>query len=524
MSDVAAALEQARLTGMTVAVWAHAAPDRLAVEGYSGARTYGELNANANRLARRLREAGIGDGDAVAMLISNRVEFLEVLQACLRIGVRLTPINWHLVGEEVAYVVADCEAKALIADVRFADAAREAAAGAPGLRLKLAVGGAIAGFDAYDGALEGRDAGDIDGPVLGKQMLYTSGTTGRPKGVYRAQNPAAQPLAVKLAETAAFRPETDLALCTGPGYHAAPLALNILFPLHAGVGVVLMDRWDAEETLRLIAQRRITHTHLVPTMFHRLVQLPEEVRRKYDVSSLRWLLHGAAPCPPELKRRIIEWMGPVVFEYYAATEGGGVFCDSHQWLSKPGSVGRVVDGVIMEIHDEQHQPVGPNTVGTIYFKAPDVGRFEYFKAPEKTASSYHGDFYTMGDKGYIDDDGYVFLTGRTAEQIIAGGVNIYPAEIDAVLVTHPAVFDVATIGVPNDEWGEEVKAVVQLREGITASPALAETLLEHCRAHLARFKVPRSVDFVPELPRLASGKILRRVVREPYWQGRKTEI
>jgi long-chain acyl-CoA synthetase len=524
MSDVAAALEQARATGMTVAVWAQAAPDRLAVEGHGGARSYGELNANANRLARVLRAAGLGAGDAVAMLISNRAEFLEVLQACLRSGVRLTPINWHLTGEEVAYIVADCEAKAFVADARFAAAADLAATGAPGLRLKLAVGGAIAGFDDYAGALAGRDGGDIADPVLGQQMLYTSGTTGHPKGVYRRQPPAAQPMTVVLQQTAAFRPGEDLALVTGPAYHAAPLALNTLFPLHAGVGVLFMDRWDAEDTLRLIDSRKATHTHLVPTMFHRLLQLPEEVRSRYDVSSMRWLLHGAAPCPPELKHRIIEWFGPVVYEYYAATEGGGVFCDSHQWLTKPGSVGRAVEGVTMEIHDQQHNLLPAGEVGTVYFKAPEIGRFEYFKAPDKTASSYHGDFYTMGDTGYVDADGYLFLTGRSAEQIIAGGVNIYPAEIDAVLVTHPAVYDVATIGVPNDEWGEEVKAVVQVRDGHAPSPALAEALIEHCRAHLARYKVPRSVDFVPELPRMASGKILRRVVRAPYWQGRKTAI
>ena len=523
MEDVAAALEQARAVGMTVSVWAQVAPDRLAVDSYAGARTYGELNANANRLARLLRAAGIGAGDGVAMLISNRSEFCEVNYACQRIGARLTPINWHLVGEEVAYIVEDSEARALIADVRFAAAAIEAAA-SDRLDVKLAVGGAIDGFDDYVTALAGHDASDIDEPVLGSHMLYTSGTTGRPKGVYRRQQSPVQPLVVVMQETAAFRPGEDLALCTGPGYHAAPLALNILFPIGSGVGVVLMDRWDAEETLRLVEERKITHTHLVPTMFHRLLQLPDTVRRRHDTSSLRWLLHGAAPCPPELKRGVIDWLGPVLYEYYAATEGGGVFSTSADWLKKPGTVGRACEGVVMEIHDEDHRSLPPGEVGTVYFRAPEVGRFEYFKDTKKTASAYHDDFYTMGDHGYVDEDGYLFLTGRSAEQIISGGVNIYPAEIDAVLVTHPAVYDVATIGVPNQEWGEEVKAVVQLREDYKPSPEMAETLIAYCGEHLARYKVPRSIDFVADLPRMASGKVQRGVIRKPYWEGQKTAI
>ena len=327
-----------------------------------------------------------------------------------------------------------------------------------------------------------------------------------------------------MQETAAFRPGEDLALCTGPGYHAAPLALNILFPIGSGVGVVLMDRWDAEETLRIVEERKITHTHLVPTMFHRLLQLPDDVRRRHDTGSLRWLLHGAAPCPPELKRGVIDWLGPVLYEYYAATEGGGVFSTSADWLKKPGTVGRACEGVVMEIHDEDHRSLPPGEVGTVYFRAPEIGRFEYFKDTKKTASAYHDDFYTMGDHGYVDEDGYLFLTGRSAEQIISGGVNIYPAEIDAVLVTHPAVYDVATIGVPNQEWGEEVKAVVQLREDYKPSPEMAETLIAYCGEHLARYKVPRSIDFVADLPRMASGKVQRGVIRKPYWEGQKTAI
>jgi long-chain acyl-CoA synthetase len=283
------------------------------------------------------------------------------------------------------------------------------------------------------------------------------------------------------------------------------------------VGVVLMDGWDAEETLRLIEKHRVTHVHLVPIMFHRLLSLPEEVRRRYDLSSLKRIAHGAAPCPVDVKKAMIDWVGPIIWEYYAATEGAGTSVESDEWLRKPGTVGRVPDAHV-EIRDEEGNPVPTGEVGTIYLRAPDEpeARFEYYKDSEKTSRAYRGDFFTLGDMGYIDEDGYLFLTDRSADLIISGGVNIYPAEVDAVLLTHPAVADSCTIGVPNDEWGEEVKAVVELKPGWEPSEELARELIEYCRDRLAHYKCPRSVAFDDDLPRHETGKLYRRLVRERY--------
>lgn len=528
MSEVADASEmtpeEAAARGMVVALHAAAAPDRPAIVSEQGNRTFAELNARANQLVRALRTGGLVAGDAVALLMSNRPEFVETVVACQRGGFRLTPINWHLSAEEIGYIVDNCEARAFVADARFADKTVEAAAMAPALICRLAAGGEIAGFTSCDQAL-GQESGDnLSDPVLGSQMLYTSGTTGHPKGVYRKKTPPATPLAMKLAETAAFEPEKDMALVTGPLYHAAPLALNLVFPMNAGVGVVLMDKWDAEETLRLVQEHKVTHTHVVPTMFHRMLQLDQSVRDRYDTSSLRWVLHGAAPCPVHVKADSIAWLGPVIYEYYAATEGGGIFVESEEWMQKQGTVGRVLEGVVAEVQDDEGRQVPAGEIGTIYFKAPAEGRFEYFKAPEKTDGAYRGDFYTMGDMGYVDEDGYMFLTGRSAEIIISGGVNIYPAEVDHELLKHPAILDVATIGVPSEEWGEEVKAVVQLAEGKEASEALKEDILAFAAEHLPSYKRPRSVDFADDLPRLPTGKIVRRQVREPYWEGREKQI
>ncbi len=509
--------------GMLVAFHARRAPDRPALISPYGNRTFAELAARAFQLARAFRAHGLAPGDAVALLCANRPEFVEVLVACQCAGLRITPINWHSTGDEVGYVVADCEARAFLADARFADAAREASGLAPKASLRLAIAGAIDGFESYDALLSEHADHELEDPALGTSMLYTSGTTGRPKGVFRRAVPRS-PLTAPLTQTAAFRPGEDLALVTGPLYHAAPLALNLSFPLAAGVGCVLMDRWEPEETLRLVAVHRVTHTHMVPTMFHRLLALPDEARARYDVSSLRWVLHGAAPCPVHVKRGMMEWLGPVLYEYYAATEGGGTFVTGEEWLGKPGTVGRRLEAQAIEILGDAGEALPAGEIGTVYFGAPPVGRFEYFKAPEKTASAYRGDAFTMGDMGFFDEDGFLFLTGRSAEVIISGGVNVYPAEVDAVLLEHPAVADVATVGVPSEEWGEAVKAVVQLVSGAVPSAELATELLAHARTRLAHFKCPRSIDFSVELPRLPTGKIVRRLVRDRYWEGRAKKI
>lgn len=517
--------EELIATGRAIAIQARRTPDRIALKSANGeTRTWSELNNRANQLARAFRAAGLATGDAMALLAHNAPEFVETWAACQRSGLRLTPINWHQKAAIIAYIADNCDARAIVVASRFAGQAEEVLKLAPRLEYKLAFGGEIAGFLNYEQEIAAQDEGELPDAETGSYMLYTSGTTGRPKGVHRPVRPVVSQLTNTILETAAFKPELDKALVTGPLYHAAPLALNLVTPLNAGVPCVLMDKWDAEETLRLIEAEQITHTHVVPTMFHRLLQLPNDVRAKYDLSSLRWVLHGAAPCPVRVKKAMIDWLGPILFEYYSSTEGGGVFITSEEWLKRPGSVGRPVAGVAIRLVNADGEQPAPGETGTIYIQAPETGRFVYYKDEEKTRSSYRDDYFTLGDLGYLDEEGYLFLTGRSAELIISGGVNIYPVEIDEVLIQHEAIADAAAIGVPNDEWGEEIKAVVELKASFPADEHTRESILAFVRDKLPGFQRPRSVDFVTELPRSAAGKVLRQAVRDPYWADRKKAV
>jgi long-chain acyl-CoA synthetase len=507
---------------MTMAVWADLKPDATFIHDPDGkTTTFGELNTTANRIVRLLRQHGLKAGDAVALVCSNRAEFVEVLAASSRGGWRITPVNWHLTADEIAYIINDCEAKAVFCEQRVA-ASATAVAQCPDLMVKVAIGGPIEGFLDYAKALAPLDGSDITDAVLGNAMMYTSGTTGRPKGVYRAQT-VVTPQAMYTMR--GYDHAASVQLCAGPAYHAAPLAFDVRGAMGAGCQLVFMDKWDSETVLRLIDEKRVSHMHLVPIMFQRLLALPDAVKAEHDLSSVIYIVHGAAPCPPEVKLAMIEWFGPVLNEYYAGSEGGaGFVISSEEWLKKPGSVGKRPALLGSKILDEAGNECPAGMPGGIYHQLPPGSGFTYYKDEAKTLANRVGDYFTMGDVGYFDEDGYLFLTGRNAETIISGGVNIYPQEVDNELIKHDAVADSSTVGVPHDEWGEQVKAVIMLKEGYAPSEELVQEILAFARANLPGFKVPRSVDFVTDLPRSEAGKIQRNKVRAPYWEGRARQI
>ncbi|WP_397534657.1 AMP-binding protein [Roseateles sp.] len=490
-------------------------PDGIAVIAPHGQRTFAQLHAHANRLSNWFRAHGLVPGDAVALLCRNRAEFIEVLLATLRSGLRLTPINSHITHEEARYIVQDCGARALVVE----DSLDAPCLAFDGL-CRLVIDGV--GPENYAEGLAGSDVRVLQPPQAGTLMLYTSGTTGRPKGVFSGRPDVVEP---QFAGTLVNYRPGDMAMCCGPAYHAAPLLSDIRWPLASGVPILMIEKWDSQQVLKLMAQHRVSHAHMVPTMFQRLLALEPTIRTSFDLSALRFLVHGAAPCPVELKRAMIDWVGPVLYEYYAATEGGNdLLVDSHQWLLKPGTVGQVNPALGTCILDDSGQEVGPGVIGRVYFAAPAVGRFEYYRDPEKTAATYEGNRFTLGDMGYVDADGFLFLTGRAAECIISGGVNIYPVEVDQTLLRHPAVREICTVGAPDDEWGERVVAVVVVAPGYTPNHKLAAELTAFAAQHLARFKCPRQIVFDTALPQTATGKLLRNQVRQRFWQGRDKAI
>ncbi|MFF8600226.1 acyl-CoA synthetase [Streptomyces sp. NPDC015238] len=504
--------------------WAQATadPDRTVITAPDGEQwSAGRLHTAANRLVHGLRAAGLERGDAFAVVLPNGVEFLTAYLAAAQAGLYLVPVNHHLVGPEIAWIVADSGAKVLLAHERFAEAATAAAeeAGLPaGQRYAV---GTIPGFRPYAELLDGHPGTPPADRTLGWVMNYTSGTTGRPRGIRRplpGRTPEESHLGGFLG-IFGIRPfDGNVHLVCSPLYHTAVLQFAAA-ALHIGHPLVLMDKWAPEEMLRLIDTHRCTHTHMVPTQFHRLLALPEEIRGRYDVSAMRHAIHGAAPCPEHVKRAMIDWWGTCVEEYYAASEGGGAFATAEDWLKKPGTVGRAWPISELAVFDDEGRRLGPGELGTVYMKM-STGGFRYHKDEAKTASNRIGDFFTVGDLGLLDEDGYLFLRDRKIDMIISGGVNIYPAEIEAALLAHPAVADAAAFGIPHADWGEEVKAVVEPAEGHEPGPALAAALLDHCAARLAGYKRPRSVDFTAHMPRDPNGKLYKRRLRDPYWEGR----
>jgi long-chain acyl-CoA synthetase len=506
---------------------AAATPDKPAVimAGSGRVVTFRELDEESNRLAHLLRAEGLRPGDHVAFMLENHPSFLAIAWAAQRSGLYYTAISSRLQADELAYILGNCGARVFITSARLAEVAAPAAEQVPGVAVRLMLDGTVPGFASYEERTAGQPTGPIPDECEGVDMLYSSGTTGRPKGVKPklSKAPMGTPNMLYGLVSALFPPdEGSVYLSPAPLYHAAPLRYCLTFH-RFGATVVVLERFDAEEALRAIERYRVTHGQWVPTMFIRMLKLPPEVRSAYDLSSLRYAVHAAAPCPVEVKRQMIEWWGPILHEYYAGTEGNCfVYADSPAWLAHPGTVGRPLLG---EIHvcDEAGEELPVGRTGTLYFGGGPV--FEYHDDPAKTASSRDPKgrgWTTLGDVGHVDEEGFLYLTDRLSYMIISGGVNIYPQEIENLLAVHPKVADVAVIGVPDEEMGESVKAVVQPMDSGEAGPGLERELIDHCRANLAHYKCPRSVDFRAELPRHPTGKLYKRLLKEEYGSGHAT--
>ncbi|KRB78114.1 acyl-CoA synthetase [Nocardioides sp. Root190] len=503
--------------------WAAKNPDKpaLIMAGSGRTLTYGELDERSLRLANHLRAAGLEQGDVVAMISDNRPETYEVYWAALRSGLYITAVNSHLTAGEASYIVRDCGAKALVVSAALAGAVGALDVEVP---LRLAFGGPVEGYADYEAALAEAGTAPLPAQPHGDDLLYSSGTTGRPKGIkpplptYAVDEPG-------YLYPAMFAPsygldEDTVYLSPAPVYHAAPLRFGGVIHTVGGT-LVIMEKFDAARALAAIEEYGVTHTQMVPTMFVRLLKLPEDVRLGPDLSSLRCVIHAAAPCPVDVKRQMIEWLGPILEEYYASTEANGATrIDSATWLTHPGSVGQPLLGV-PHIVDEDGADLPAGTVGTIYFER-DARNFSYHNDPEKTRSTEHpehANWTTVGDLGYLDDEGFLYLTDRLAFMIISGGVNIYPQEIEDLFTLHDAVSDIAVVGVPDDEMGERVVAFVETAPGHAASEELAAELTSYARERIAGYKVPREFHFRDVLPRTPTGKMVKGKLREEYVAG-----
>jgi acyl-CoA synthetase (AMP-forming)/AMP-acid ligase II len=510
--------------------YAATTPDKPAVIMATGGQvlTYAELDAAANQVSHVFRSLGLQPGDHVAFCLENHPRYFTVAWGAHYAGLQYTAMSSRLTTEEMAYIVEDCGARAFVTSAYKRDQAAELA-GLVGEGVALyMMDGTDPGYESWEEAVAAQPATPLDEErVEGRDMLYSSGTTGRPKGV--ALPLPGQPLgtadAIYVLITALFGSTVDsVYLSPAPLYHAAPLRFCMGFH-RLGATVVVMEHFDAAQALDLIDAHRVTHSQWVPTMFIRMLKLPAEVRAAHDLSSLQVAVHAAAPCPVVIKQQMIEWWGPVLHEYYAGTEGNGfVYCDSEAWLAHPGTVGRSIIGEI-HIVDEAGDELPAGQPGTIYFA--NGAEFSYHNDPDKTAASRDPrgrGWSTLGDVGYVDDEGYLYLTDRKAYMIITGGVNVYPQEAENVLAVHPKVADVAVLGVPNDDFGEEVKAVVEPVSMDDAGPELEHELIAYCREHLADVKCPRSVDFRAELPRHPTGKLYKRLLKDEYWAGHESRI
>jgi fatty-acyl-CoA synthase/long-chain acyl-CoA synthetase len=502
-------------------IHARSQPDKIAYQMASTGKaiTYRQLDELSNQGAHLFRSLGLRAGDHIALLMENRLAFMEICWAAQRSGLYYTAISRYLTEDEIGYIVRDCGARLVITSPKCAEQVKGLVTGAPGEPLFYMVDGPLPGFRSFDKEASAQPVTPIADEEAGYDMLYSSGTTGRPKGIKRdfERKPIGQmnPLLKLLCTDMCGMNSDSIYLSPAPLYHAAPLRFNMAAITLGGTSII-MESFDAEGFLKLVEKYRVTQSQLVPTMFVRMLKLPEEVRRRYDIASLKGAIHAAAPCPVDVKARMIEWWGPVLIEYYAGSEGNGVtVSNSQQWLEHRGTVGRAVVGKV-RILDENDRELPTGQIGTVYFA--DAPVFSYHNDPEKTKRAYNAKGWsTLGDVGYLDDEGFLYLTDRKSYMIISGGVNIYPQETEDVLITNPDVADVAVFGVPNEEMGEEVKAVVQPYDMARAGKELEAELILFCRKHLSPIKCPRSIDFEAELPRTPTGKLVKRHLRDRYW-------